>query len=195
MKKQRNYHIGGEQMPLIVPESDWVRPAELPDLPAMGVRLVAEDLETKDEGLARGRGPGWATRAGHICGIAMAWDGGSLYVPLAHPDTDCFDRDAVTRWLAHVHAKCEMVYQNGGYDLGWQLAELGLPAPAVVHDAIAAAVMIDENRLSYKLDDLCRWQGLPGKDERVLEEYFLRRIQIIREIEDSLAVQVERPVL
>jgi DNA polymerase I-like protein with 3'-5' exonuclease and polymerase domains len=34
----------------------------------------------------------------------------------------------------------------------------------------ALATLVDENRFSYRLDDLCAWRGLPGKDTALLEE-------------------------
>lgn len=169
-RKARNFHLGGQQLPLVTPHSDWQPPTELPDLPAMGVTRYAEDTETMDLGLQIGRGPGWGKGAGHICGVAVAWAGGSVYVPLRHPDTECRDPVQVQNWLTHCHKHCEVVYQNAGYDLGWESAEMGVPPPVKVHDTIAAAVQIDENRLSYELNSLCQWQDVPGKDESLLKD-------------------------
>ena len=44
----KNVHLGGQQLPLITPDSSWTPPAELPDLRRVGV--LALDTETHDEG-------------------------------------------------------------------------------------------------------------------------------------------------
>lgn len=162
------------QLPLFLPDSGWTPPTELPDLRKM--RDVAIDSETKDDGLASGRGPGWAYKAGHIAGIGAAWRQGgelcSFYAPLRHPETVCFAPDQLRRWLEdHFRTPgIRFVFQNAPYDLGWFRAELGVLPPELIDDTNAAAVMVDENKLSYKLDRLCREYGVPGKDEALLRE-------------------------
>lgn len=170
---RRNFHVGGEQLPLIVPDSDWVRPSELPDLRRLP--MIGVDTEDRDDGLSAGRGPGWARRAGHVCGVSVAWREGkdvrSGYYPLRHPDSDCFDPDAVRRWLDdHEAAGVTFVMQNAPYDVGWLHADLGARVPSRLHDTTCLATMLDENRLSYDLNSLCRWRGVAGKDERLLRE-------------------------
>ena len=95
--KLKDYHRGGEQLPLIVPPSSWKPPAELPDLRRMG--MIAVDTEGRDDGISNGRGSGWPYGSGFISGVAVAWDGGRFYAPVRHPDTDCLDSDRVKRWL------------------------------------------------------------------------------------------------
>jgi DNA polymerase I-like protein with 3'-5' exonuclease and polymerase domains len=152
----------------MVPASEWVTPTELPDLSGQHISL---DLETRDDGLAANRGAGWATGAGYIVGVAVGWSGGASYIPVRHPDTDNFDRGAVVAWVGGLlRGARSVVFQNGGYDLGWLKADFGLDAPLAMEDTHAASVMLDENRLSYKLDALCAWQGLPGKDNKLLME-------------------------
>ena len=156
------------QLPLLVPDSDWQVPTELPDLAGQS---IAMDTETKDIGLLHGVGAGWAHGAGYICGVSAAWDGGGIYAPVRHPDGDCLDVARVKNWTEYtVRNAAEVFFQNAPYDLGWMRQEWGVMPPDVVHDTTAMAVMIDENRLSYKLDSLCRWQGIPGKDETILRE-------------------------
>ena len=165
--------MGGEQLLLITPESAWQRVSELPDLrrcPRIGL-----DRETRDDGLAAGAPPGWPTGAGFVCGVSVAWRDVSqvraAYLPVRHPDSECFDADAVRRWeIDHQRAGVRFAMQNGPYDVGWGEAGLGVPVPERVDDATCMAVMIDENRLSYDLDAIARWRGTPGKSDRVLRE-------------------------
>lgn len=168
-RKQKNPHNGGVQEPMFLPHSAWTSPVELPDL--RQCKHIALDRETKDEGLARGRGPGWAYKAGFVVGNAVAWPGGSFYAPLRHPDTANIDAQAWQRWERdHIAAGVRFIFQNAPYDLGWGRAEWDMPCPQKIEDTTAMAVMVDENRLSYKLDDLCSWRGLPGKEESMLNE-------------------------
>jgi DNA polymerase I-like protein with 3'-5' exonuclease and polymerase domains len=169
MSKPRPAHVGGQQMPLSTPESVWQPPKELPDL--RRCQIVALDREVRDDGLSAKRGPGWAYRAGHVCGMSAAWDGGAFYAPIRHPESECFDAQRVADWERdHARAGVRFVYHNASYDLGWGKVDLGVDAPERIDDTIAMAVMVDENRLSYALDDLCAWRGLPGKDDCALAE-------------------------
>jgi hypothetical protein len=74
------------QLPLLTPDSDWVRPRELPDL--RNRKFLAIDTENRDDGLATGRGPGWPYRAGYVCGVGWAAEDSVGYAPIAHPDSD-----------------------------------------------------------------------------------------------------------
>lgn len=165
MARKRN----SDQFPLFTPDSDWVVPTELPDLRGRG--HIALDTETRDDGLANDRGPGWVYKAGWVCGVSMATTGQAVYVPVRHPDTECHDHDAVRRWLAdHLASDDTKIFHNAAYDIGWLWAEWGLEPPAKIDDTHAMAVMLDENRLSYSLDSVATWQGVPGKDEAKLRE-------------------------
>lgn len=175
-RKSGRSHVGGFQLPLVTPDSDWTSPAELPDLRGK-VREMGLDVETKDGGLASGRGPGWATGDGYICGVSAAWREGTElfkeYYSIRHPDTpDQFSSEQVSRWIRdHAAAGVRMVFHSAGYDLGWLDADLGVdPSSVLIEDSCALAVMVDENRNSYRLDDLCRWRNVTGKDEAALRE-------------------------
>ncbi len=161
-----------EQVPLMTPKSDWVRPSELPAL--RGVQEFALDTEGVDHGLQRERGPGWVTRDGHVSGVGLAWRTGTeiqrIYVPVAHPDTDNFPKEQVSRWLTELTQTKRVIYFNAGYDIGWQNADLGVPIPPVIDDASAAAFLVDENREDLSLDGVCAWRGVPGKDLAALRE-------------------------
>lgn len=154
------------QEPLMPPSSDWVRPRELPDL--HGIDEIGLDTEGVDNGLARGQGPGWAFKDGHVAGVGVAWRQGAemhrIYAPVAHPDSDNFDKDAVARWVAHLFKAKRVVFFNAGYDIGWLHADMGVSVPPVIDDASCAAFLIDENREDLSLDGVCEWRGVPGKD-------------------------------
>jgi DNA polymerase I-like protein with 3'-5' exonuclease and polymerase domains len=79
----------------------------------------------------------------------------------------------LAKWIRDiVLAGTEIICQNGSFDWGWLGTEWAIapPAEGKVHDTQAAAVMLDENRLSYGLGSLCGWQGIPGKDKSMLME-------------------------
>lgn len=153
----------------MLPETTWTVPDVLPDLRGAGV--IGIDTETKDDGLSNNRGPGWVYGAGFIVGVSMASDRGAVYVPLRHPDTKNHDADAVVRWINdHIHGGDEIVFQNAPYDLGWLNEDFGVTPPEKLHDTIAMAYILDEQRLTYSLNALCQWMGIPTKDERTLRE-------------------------
>jgi putative DNA primase/helicase len=156
-------------------DTNWRAPAELPDL--RNVPLIALDIETKDERLAAELGPGWPHRMGHICGVSTAWRTESgiaaRYFPIRHPDSQCFDPAQVHQWVRdHIAAGVRFITQNGLYDWGWLRAEAGIVMPdgSQLEEIGALATLVDEDRLSYSLDNLCKWRGLPGKDETLLLE-------------------------
>ena len=155
--------------------SDWQPPGSLPDLRRVGI--IALDTETHDEGLRAGRGSAWPWHGGYICGISIAWRDdsgiGAHYFPLRHPDSENFDSEQVFQWLRdHVDSGVRFVTQNGLYDWGWLRTEAGIKMPLSerLEEIGALATLVDENRYSYRLDELCAWRGLPGKDETLLLE-------------------------
>lgn len=152
---------------LFLPESKW-KPWVGP-LPRLRGMRVAVDIETRDTGLAREMGPGWAYGLGYIAGVSAAWKGGSLYVPVRHPDSDNRPLGEVVEWLIEVFRECEVIFHQAPYDAAW-LAEAGVPWPENFHDTYAASVMLDENQLNYGLDPCCARAGVPGKDKRLLLE-------------------------
>ena len=155
--------------------SDWCAPTQLPDLRRAGV--IALDLETKDDRLRADKGSGWATGEGHIAGVSVAYRvGGEIrahYIPLRHPETQNFDVEQVYHWLRDLIASgVRIVTQNGLYDWGWLRTEAGIlmPPSERLEELGALATIVDENRLRYSLEALCKWRGLPGKDDSSLKE-------------------------
>jgi len=166
-----------DQFPLFVPDSSWVPPTELPDLSRE--TEVAIDTETRDDMLAKDKGPGFYAyeksnpNTGFICGISVAWRDQSIYIPLRHYGEPCyFDIDLIQRWLKTLVSqdKTRFVFHNFGYDWGWIDASFKIEPPSLIDDTMAMASMVNENLPSFALDNLCRTFGLPGKDERLLVE-------------------------
>ena len=155
-------------------KTDWTPPAELPRLSE--ARVVAIDLETYDPHL-RERGPGWATRDGHIVGIAVATDDGhSWYLPMRHEvGGGNIAPEVVLRW-----ARDELTREgqlkvgaNLIYDLGWLRAE-GVEVPGPYYDVQWAEALLDEHRDSYSLDAIARDYGLGGKETDELYDWCAR---------------------
>lgn len=167
-KKSRN----PDQLPMdfLLPATDWVAPTRLPSL--SGAELVALDIETRDDGLKHKRGPGWVYNMGWVCGIAYAADTGeSGYIPMRHPDTECMDPYAVYRWLDKLHRTKRVVYHRAIYDLGWLTTESPeLFFPDKLDDTMVLEFSLDENQLTYNLDDTCARHGVRGKDEHLLRQ-------------------------
>lgn len=171
MKKLKR-NLGGEQLLLITPPSDWKAPGELPDL--RNLQRIAVDLECRDNGLSNGKGPGWAIGDGDICGVSIAWRDNQLnshYFPISHPDSRCFPVAALGKWLKdHMKAGVKFTFHNGPYDAGWINWKWDLPPTYKIDDTCCMAYMVDENRMSYSLNALCKWRNLSGKDETLLRE-------------------------
>src|SRR5580765_1620581 len=127
------------QLGLFVPDPEpWGRPEFLPDWTKHP--LIALDLETKDDGLNKKKGPGFAFKDhGYIAGFSICNGQKSLYFPLRHPDSDNFELDAAYRWIkAHLtRPNGETVFHNASYDLGWIFREIGFVKPTRVSDTLA----------------------------------------------------------
>src|SRR5215831_12011238 len=48
--------------------------------------------------------------------------------------------------------------------------DIKMPSGDHLDEISALATMVDENRYQYRLDALCAWRKLPGKDETLLRE-------------------------
>lgn len=145
---------------------EWVAPTSFPDL--SGYREVAVDLETYDPNLTT-LGPGWARKDGKVVGIAIAAGEETWYFPIAHENGPNLDRKVVLRWLQKQMAtpRQRKVMHNAQYDLGWLLAE-GVEVQGEVVDTMVVAAIVDENRLSYSLDNLAKQYCGMRKDEKLL---------------------------
>ena len=139
----------------------WVRPKELPNL--RGADLIGFDLETKDEGLSQGLGPGGVFGLGHILGVSVATsDGYSGYFPLRHPESNNWDVSTIKRWAKDQLTGPEpKVGANIKYDLEWWRKE-GFQIKGPFYDVQIAEPLLNETRGRYNLQSLCE-EHLPEK--------------------------------
>ena len=153
------------QIPLFTPETEWVMPDELKDL--TGYKEIAIDLETNDPELTT-LGSGNVVGRGHIAGIAVAVEGWSGYYPIGHEQGN-MDRGLVLSWLKELFQKEEVtfIFHNAMYDVCW-LRSAGIHIKGKIVDTMIAASLINENRLSYRLDSLAKEYVGIGKDEKIL---------------------------
>ena len=154
------------QIPLFTPETEWVMPEELKDL--RGYKEIAIDLETNDPYLTT-LGSGNVTGKGHIAGVAVAVEGWSGYFPIHHESGGNMDKKLVLGWLQDICNQTEttFIFHNAMYDVCW-LRSAGVNIKGKIVDTMIAASLIDENRLSYRLDILAKHYVGLGKDENVL---------------------------
>jgi DNA polymerase I-like protein with 3'-5' exonuclease and polymerase domains len=156
------------QRPLFTPDTEWVMPEELRDL--RGHKEIAVDLETNDPQLLE-LGSGNVVGRGHIAGISLAVEGWSGYYPIGHEQGGNLDKKLVFGWLQDLFNQqdTKFIFHNSMYDVCW-LKSAGLVIKGKIVDTMIAASLIDENRMSYRLDTLAKHYIGLGKDEKVLLE-------------------------
>lgn len=148
------------------PEAEWFMPSEYPDLTK--AKAIAIDLETRDPDLTT-LGSGWATGNGEVVGIAVAAGDFSGYFPIRHRSGPNMDPKMTLRWLRRQMDTPDIpkIMHNAPYDLGWLIAE-GVEVKGRIIDTMIAAPLIDENRLTYRLDALGKEYLGMRKDEKLL---------------------------
>jgi DNA polymerase I-like protein with 3'-5' exonuclease and polymerase domains len=135
-------------------KSIWSCPNEYKDL--SGYPEIAIDLETRDEGITKGLGAGWATNNGEVIGFAVAVDGWQGYYPFNHFGGGNMVPEQVLKYIKIVCAlPNKKIFHNAQYDLGW-LNAMGMTVNGEIIDTMVAAAIIDENRWSYSLNNLAR---------------------------------------
>jgi DNA polymerase I-like protein with 3'-5' exonuclease and polymerase domains len=145
---------------------EWVPPTSFPDL--TGYKEVAIDLETHDPNLTT-LGAGWARKDGKVVGVAVAAGEDAWYFPFAHAVAPNLDKRMVLRWLQKQMQtpRQTKIMHNAQYDLGWLMAE-GIEVQGTIIDTMIVAALVDENRLSYSLDNLAKQYCGMRKDEKLL---------------------------
>jgi DNA polymerase I-like protein with 3'-5' exonuclease and polymerase domains len=143
-----------------VPDTGWTMPQGFPRLGA--AKALAIDVETRDEGLAAGQGPGWAWEGGgEVVGLSVCTDDGQAwYFPIegrADRIVRCgFDRGALMRWASDELGRESQskLGANIMYDIGWLRRE-GVIVRGRAHDVQFAEPLLDEHADSYSLGALC----------------------------------------
>jgi len=156
------------QMPLFKPQTEWLPPEEFPDLKQYCE--IAIDLETKDPNLNIRMGSGSVIGVGEVVGISVATEDFCAYYPIAHEGGGNLDRKMVLKWLQDVlNTPADKLFHNAMYDVSW-LRALGLTIKGRIIDTMIAAGVVNENRLRYDLNGVCRDYIGKGKDEAALYE-------------------------
>ena len=154
------------QIPLFKPQTEWLPPEEFPDLTQ--ACEIAIDLETKDPNLNIRMGSGSVVGVGEVVGVSVATEDFCAYYPIAHEGGGNMDRKMVLKWLKDLLlTPSDKLFHNAMYDVCW-LRSLGLKINGRIIDTMIAAGLVDENRLRYDLNGVCRDYIKKGKDESAL---------------------------
>ncbi len=155
------------QLNFIYNDSDWVCPAEYPDLSK--ATEIAIDLETKDPNI-KTKGSGWATFDGHIVGFAVAAFDQQWYFPIAHDAGGNMDSAITTAWMQDVlKLPATKIFHNASYDVGWLLVN-GFEIRGKIIDTMIAAAVVNENRFSFSLNACAKDYLGELKNETFLNE-------------------------
>ena len=132
----------------------WSAPSEYKDL--SNAEEIAIDLETRDDGISKGLGAGWATGYGEIIGFAVATEGWQGYYPFAHFGGGNLIKEQVLKYMHDVcKLPCRKIFHNAQYDVGW-LQAYGIDVCGEIVDTMIAGALIDENRYTYRLNALAK---------------------------------------
>jgi DNA polymerase I-like protein with 3'-5' exonuclease and polymerase domains len=155
------------QMTMFGPKSEWVPPAELPDI--FDAKQIAIDVETRDPNI-KTNGPGWPTGDGEVVGYAIAVADWAGYIPIRHLGGGNLDERIVDKWLKKVfECPADKIMHNAQYDAGW-IRRMGFTLNGRIIDTMLVASLLNENRFSFSLNSLC--YDLLGKikTEKTLQE-------------------------
>lgn len=154
-----------------IPDTGWKVPTEFPDLSSAA--LLSVDVETKDEGLSNGEGPGTKRDDSYLVGIAIGTgDGFRGYYPIRHERGGNLDPDTVIRWARDQLTRPNQpkVGANIMYDLEW-LDATGIQVEGPFHDVQYSGPLLDEYAYSYALETLSQKYLNEGKDDGLLYQW------------------------
>ena len=156
------------QIPIFKPQTEWTAPTDFPDLSKYDE--IGIDLETKDPNLNERMGSGSVIGVGDVVGISLATHDWCAYYPIAHEGGGNLDRKMVLKWLQdQMKTDSTKIFHNAMYDVCW-LRRLGIKINGKIVDTMIASAVINENRLRYDLNGICRDYLGKGKDESALYE-------------------------
>ena len=135
-------------------EKEWLLPENIPDI-VFDSDVIAIDLETHDPNI-KTLGPGWTRDDGQVIGVALAVEGWKGYFPTRHSIGPNFDEKVLVRNLKKILQRdSTKVFHNASYDVGW-LSRMGLTVHGSMVDTMIMGALVDENRLSYSLNNLSK---------------------------------------
>lgn len=153
--------------------SSYQPPKHFPDLTRAG--KIAVDCETRDPNLLT-KGPGGVRRDGYIVGVSVATDDGfAEYYPVRHEAGGNLNPQNVFDWLRdQLKTDIPKVGANLPYDMEWLLTE-NVKLGGLKYDVQVAEPLLDEDRITYKLDALAEYYLGEHKDEAQMIEAGIRR--------------------
>ena len=153
--------------------SSYQPPKHFPDLTRAG--KIAIDCETRDPNLLT-KGPGGVRRDGYIVGVSVATDDGfAEYYPVRHEAGGNLNPQNVFDWLRdQMKTDIPKVGANLPYDMEWLLTE-NVKLGGLKYDVQVAEPLLDEDRITYKLDALAEYYLGEHKDEAQMIEAGIRR--------------------
>lgn len=153
----------------------WTLPTKVPNL--QNITTIAIDTEIEDRGLAEGIGSGWFNANGKVLGISIAYSNADAsvytryYFPLAHAGANISAELFNELKYQLVNYKGTIAFHNAVFDIGWLgTLDIKFSKEARIVDTGYAAALLDENRFSYRLDDLAKEDLGIGKDYTILEQ-------------------------
>lgn len=158
-------------LPPFSPTTDWQLP-DLDNLPRWGdFGRVSLDLETKDP-LLKKLGPG-VRRGAEVVGIGFACEGmgRGFYLPIRHTNGRNLDEQKAWQYIRDntKHFKGNIVGANLMYDLDYCMENRVEFNNAGFEDVQVAEPLLDENQMSFSLDNIAQRRGVRGKDETMLK--------------------------
>jgi DNA polymerase I-like protein with 3'-5' exonuclease and polymerase domains len=168
--KSKHKSIGGIQLPLFEPASEWTLPTEFPDL--KDAKYIGVDVEADDPNL-KARGPGYLRGDAKVVGISLATEYGfKIYLPFGHILGDNLPKQKVVDYVKYQlkWAHQVKVGANLGYELE-ALDSLDIPIVGKLYDIQIAEPLLDEEKEGgYSLEQLS-WDYLGyGKSEELLKK-------------------------
>lgn len=156
-------------MVLWEPQSNWVPSLKFPAL--TGVKRYSVDVETRDPNVNT-MGPGNIRKDGYPVGFSLALDTGfSNYYPFRHELGGNLPKEPVVSFFSDLLSRTdlEVVFANGGYDLGWLDFE-GIKVCSPMRDVQLAEPLLDEEAVKgYNLNALCKKYLGKLKNEELLQ--------------------------
>lgn len=148
-------------------KSEWRPITSFPDL--RDAPEIAVDTETKDPGLMS-QGPGAPFGEAHAIGFSIAVPGFKAYLPIRHEGGGNLAEEPVIKYMRHIlSGPGTKVFANAGYDLEILRVD-GIEIQGPIADIQVAEPLLDEDRLSYSLDNLAKAYLGEGKEESLLRE-------------------------